>query len=334
MQVVAGKLNLLSADDDRGTSPLGASEDYGPDDQLEEERDQAMEEMREDSEDEADAGDYFFAGCYPMGSPRRVRAAESQVNAAMARGFGELDYGGDELQEIIVTGARQSMAVREQLADYQMYRLPERTDLQARQTKQVAFLHKPDVKYERFYSVRLAESLDFDIDPEDPILPSVKVGWFNRESDGLGEPLPSGKVRFFESAASGTIFIGDDRLPDTSTGAPAELELGLANDLAFSIDNAEEMNASEPPPGAMLMALLTRRIFFPLAVRVTNAKTSPVTFELRQGPLEEIEEFRVKGASRPTQRKAGDYMWRFAVPANGEATLSYKVGGKMPDEGL
>jgi hypothetical protein len=334
VQVVAGKLNLLSADDDRGTSPLGASADYGPDDYVEEDRDRAMEEMREEfSEEEPDDIEYF-GGCYPMGTPRRPRGAESQVDAIVAEDVGAFRSvgGGEELEEVVVTGLRASMAAREQLADYQMYRLPGHTDLEARQTKQVAFLHKPDVKYERFYSVRLADSVDFEYDAEDPILPAVKVGWVNREADGLGEPLPSGKVRFFESGPAGVVFTGEDRVADTAVGTPAELILGLANDLAFTIDNLSD--DPELSPGGRFMALLTRRVYFPLQLRVTSAKPAPVTFEVRQGPIDEIADFRVKGASRPTQRKAGDYLWRFAVPANGEATLSYKLGGRIPDEGL
>lgn len=335
VQVVAGKLNLLSADDDRGTSPLGASDEYGPDDYLEEDRDRAMEEMREAIAADEPEGVEYFGGCYPQGHPKISSADIGRFpDSNLAESLQRVAGGGEELEEVIVTGFRASMAAREQLADYQMYRLPEPTDLQARQTKQVAFLHRPDVRYERFYAVRLADSVDFEFDADNPILPTVKVGWTNRESDGLGEPLPSGTVRCFESGPAGVVFTGDNRVPDTAVGAAAELSIGLANDLAFSIDNIAAMDDAEPSAGALFMALLTRRIYFPLELRVTSAKPGPVTFEVRQGPIEEIEDFRVKGASRPTQRKAGDYLWRFAVPANGEATLSYKLGGRVPEEGL
>jgi hypothetical protein len=331
VQVVAGKLNLLSSEDDRGTSPIGASADYGPDASVEEDRDQAMEEMREDFDADAAPVEYF-GGCYPQGHTKIIASDVGRLpDANLAEAMQRVSVG-EELEEVIVTGFRGSMAVREQLADYQLYRLPGTTDLQARQTKQVAFLHKPQVKYERFYSVRLADSVDFEADPEDPILPLVKLGWINRESEGLGEPLPTGKVRFFEAGPSGAIFTGDDRMPDTSVGTPVELLLGRANDLVFHIDNLSDLDEPELSPGNTLRALLTHRIYFPLQLRVTSAKTLPVTMEIRQGPLDQIDDFRVKGASRPTQRKAGDYMWRFAVPANGEATLSYRVGGKIPDE--
>ena len=332
IQVVAGKLNLLDAEEDHGTSLLGATADRGPDEYVEEERDSYIEEMREELGEEPDDIQYF-GGCYPMGYPKPAisaadigRMPDSRLLRSLQRASGE------ELEEVIVTGFRASMAVRERLADYQMYRLPERTDLPARQTKQVAFLHKPAAKYERFYSVRIASSEDFERGADDALLPAVKVGWMNRESDGLGEPLPTGRIRFFEQGPSSLIFAGDDRVSDTAVGAPGEFTLGLANDLAFDIDNADD--DPELSRAARLTALLTRRVYLPLHLRVTSAKSVPVTFEVRQGPIEEIESFRVKAASLPTQRKAGDWMWRFTVPANGDATLSYKVGGKLPEGGL
>jgi hypothetical protein len=328
VQVVAGKLNLLSAEDDRGTGLLGATEGAGPDEYVEEDRDLLMEEMREDLEEEPDDVEYFY-GCYPMGSPRRTRPAQTTVDSILAQDVGRYP-GGEELDEVVVTGFRRSMAVRENLADYQMYRLPEKTDLLARQSKQVAFLHKPEAKYERFYSMRFDSSYDYEHHPEDPRLAVVKIGWVNRESEGLGEPLPNGRVRFFEHGATGLVFTGDDRMGDTAVGAPSEFVLGLANDLAIDCTDVTSLEDSESGPG--FMALLTRRAYFPLEMRITNAKNVPVTFEVRQGPIEEIDDFRVKGANRPTQRKAGDYMWRFTVPANGDATLSYRIGGRLPDD--
>ena len=330
VQVVAGRLNLLDAGDG-GTSTLGASAEFGDDDSIDGRRDERMAEMREQPDEEPDDVEYF-SGCYPMGSPRAVRSAdigrfpEAIAAPALQRMVGE------EMEEVIVTGYRASLAVRENLADYQLYRLPEPTDLQARQTKQVAFLHKPDAHYERFYSVKLTSIDDLDNDPEDPKVPEVRIGWINREADGLGEPLPAGTVRFFEQTASGPVFIGGDRMHDTAAGAPVELLAGSATDLDFGIDNAAQVQDMDLSAGAMFMALLTRHIYLPVHLRVMNSKPVPVTFEVRQAPIDDMEDFRVKGASLPTRRKAGDWMWRFTVPAQGEATLSYQVGGRKPGD--
>lgn len=328
VQVVAGKLNLLD-EYDRGTSVLGATAEFPRDDSFEEMRDERLAEMQEEI-DRSPSDVQHFTGCYPIGILPRHYAVAVKLSAtpaeALQRGSGE------ELEEVIATGFRASMAARENLADYQMYRLPEPTDLQARQTKQVAFLHKPDVRYERFYTIRVKSIEDLEGDAEEPLLPWATVGWINRQADGLGEPLPGGKVRFFEPTATSLAFIGEDRVPDTAVGAPAELTCGIATDLDLSVEAPGKLDDMEVSTGAMLMALVTRRLYLPVQLRVTNAKPAPVSFEVRQAPLEGMGDFRVKGAIQPTQRKSGDWMWRFTVPANGEAVLRYKVGGRARDD--
>ena len=45
-----------------------------------------------------------------------------------------------------------------------------------------------------------------------------------------------------------------------------------------------------------------------------------------------FENHRIRDASLVPGRKAGEHVWRVTVPANGDATLSYKLGGKIdPD---
>ena len=326
VQVIAGRLNLLDAEEERGSGILGNSYNFGIDDQLDYARDEYIADKREELEDEPWDVEHF-SGCYPFG-PGEIEANDIGVfpnlSAAMAvqrEAMGVV--GSEELEEVTVTGFRMSMTVRERLADYQLYRLPANTDLLARQSKQVAFLHKPDVRVERFYAVRIA-SAEESIDAlEDFIAANVNIAWRNHESDGLGEPLPSGIVRIFETGPSGLVFAGSDKLRDSPVDTPIELTIGSAVDVALTLDNVHD----EPPMNPF--TLLTRRVSFPLHLRVSNAKTSPVMFELRQGPLEELENMRVSDASRETQRKSGDYMWRFEVPAAGEAMLSYKLRGRI-----
>jgi hypothetical protein len=136
--------------------------------------------------------------------------------------------------------------------------------------------------------------------------------------------LPSGIVRFFEENAASEVFTGDAKLGDTPVDTPVELRIGKAIDVGLTVDNQGEEPAMNP------LVLLTHRVYLPLELRISNAKPKSIIMEIRQGPLEDLEDMRVKGASMAPQRKGGDYMWRLTVPANGEALLSYKVGGKTP----
>lgn len=337
VQVVAGKLHLIDSEEHRGSGPFGTTGGFDADESLERVREDALANLRAENEEEP-ADVQYFGGCYPHG-PGQYSSEDigkfpySNLAESLQRMPG-IDVGSEDLDEVTIIGIQASMAVRENLADYQMYRLPSRTDLNARQTKQVAFLAKPEVKIERFYGVRLAGDEEDTGELAEGVPAIVKVGWRNVEQDGLGEPLPGGLVRFFETGDGRDLFVGDALLRDTPVNTPIELGYGRANDLDLRIDNVEQADVSvdsiEPRATDLAIALLTRRVYIPLSLRVVNAKPRPVVFELRQGRLEEFQDLRVKNASLAPRRKFGDFMWRLTVPANGAAVLSYEVGGKYP----
>ncbi len=335
VQVVAGRLNLLDAEYDRGTGIYGNPTDYEYDDQLARERDARLASMLQaHDESEVVRGEIARLGkCYPMGEEPIV--AQDIGSFPVHRAASDDDAEFHDLEEVIVTGIRGTpLAVRERLADYQLYRLPERTSLAARQTKQVAFLDRPAVAIERFYSLRIgdiasggADDSDMeDFDIGDAVLPArIRIGWRNVESDGLGEPLPGGIVRFFEAGDQGAVFVGDARMLDSAVGSPVELGIGRALDITLALADLGE-------PDVNPLALITRRFYLPVRWVVRNGGPAPVVFELRQGAIYFFETQRVRRASISPGRKSGDYTWRLTVPAHGETTLSYELGGKVdPD---
>ena len=333
VQVVAGRLNLLDSYED-GTSLVGDTADYSTDESLGESLREAEEFLADELE--GDLEDFeTVSGCYPQGPPvfgalSMKRDGIGLVDAITAEDIGNFPDASYELQEVIVTGIRQSMAVRENLADYQMYRLPARTDLNARQTKQVAFLQKEDVKIDRFYALRFARDAFDEVmigERGDRLHPMIRIGWMNREADGLGEPLPGGRVRIFDGRNVGALFAGEADIRDNAVGAPLEFTIGFAQDLTLTPKLVEE---GENPPG--LLALLTRRASLPMEMLIENHKSVPVDVEVRQGDMLDLTDIRVKRASQAPKRKAGDYMWRITVPANGASHLSYVVTGRNPYE--
>ena len=331
VQLVAGRLNLLDAEDDRGTSLFGSTSAFSIDEELEERRTERLVELQEELEDEIEDGpdvDFYF-GCYPQGPPK----PDNVIDAISAEDIGRYPdnnlaeslqrVSGVEMDEIVVvTGYRASMAMRENLADYQLYRLPVRTDLNARQTKQVAFLQKPAVKVDRFYGMRLAIDEEYE-GIEDDIVPlSVKVAWRNVAADGLGEPLPGGLVRFFDTQTGG-LFAGDARIADSAVGTPLEVSIGQATGLTIDMRGSDD----ELKPGRL--SWLTHNLYIPMQLRIDNAKPRPVSVEIRQGKVyDDLVGLSVIDANLRPSRKYGDYVWRFTVPANGSQSLSYKAGGK------
>jgi len=317
VQVVAGRLNLLY-DEDGGTSTIGATEDFADETELQSARENRMGQLEEERDD-AELDLAMLSGCYPFGAP--VQRPEREVfERYHYGGYGGVYAAGDDgqLEEIMVTGMRRAVATRETLGDYQLYRLPWTTDLNARQTKQAVFLDKKAVKIERFYSYRFE---DFDLSRDNPFVrPALVVSFENRKSSGLGEPLPSGDVRFFDVSEDGDVFAGEARMADKSVGLPVELKYASAIDLTMRIDIDDDPRYSGEDNSDVA----------DITFVVSNAKPLPVSMEIRQALDEDTANAKIVKANHRTTRKFGDYAWRFTVPANSTGDLTYRL--LVPDE--
>jgi hypothetical protein len=316
VQVVAGRLHLLDAGE-RGSSSVGDTDDYSGPGQLRRAREGRLEDLKQELEAEPDLAPRIYSVCHTVALP------------TFDRGEGLQRFGGDYAQEmgsideIMVTGARLSAsAEREELGDYQLYRLPWATDLNARQTKQAVFLDKRGVKIERFYGFRL-DVEDFRSD-ESAVQPESILSFENRKSSGLGEPLPEGMFRLFESTPTGDLFAGEAQIDDHAVGTPVEATVAHAIDLQFDVvvdrDTEEDRDGEEVAEIADVM------------VSVRSAKQVPVTVELRQSLDAGMPNATIVNSNRRVGRKFGDFAWRFRVAANSADTLTYRLRVPYPDE--
>jgi hypothetical protein len=318
VQVVAGKLHLLDTDE-RGSSTLGDTDDYESPSDLRSGREGRLQEMQEEFEEsqDEDGTPTIFSGCYSMPVPGVHREAIGYVDSISAEDVGSL-------QEVIVTGFRASSSIveREELGDYQLYRLPWATDLDARQTKQAVFLEKPTVSIERFYGYRFdAQSFDND---ETMVLAESILAFENKKSSGLGEPLPEGMLRLFEATASGDVFAGEAQINDQAVGAPVEAAIARAIDLEFDI--VVDRGTEEDRHGEEVAE------FADVVFNVRNAKPMPVTVELRQMLDNGALDSKIVASNHRVSRKFGDFAWRFRVAANGTETLTYRQRVAYPDD--
>jgi len=319
VQVVAGKLHLIDIDDG-GTSLTGNSDNFSDESELTEAREEARQLLQTDLEPKGSALQ-LFGGCHALPEP----AAPNQSH----------DESVERFDMVIVTGLRGSMRMsmdvkqnamlveREELGDYQLYRLPWATDLNARQTKQAVFLSKR-VKIERYYSyVFNAQNVRNDGDDEDleTITPASMVSFENRKASGLGEPLPGGMMRMFDTADGDELFAGEARMSDKPVNVPVELDLAKALDLSLAID------VRRPDPEELRDAELSERA--DVELRAFNAKGVPVTLEIRQYAGAYMPGATIPKSSDRFRRKYGDFAWRLRVPANGTRVLTYRL--EMPD---
>jgi hypothetical protein len=297
VQLVAGVLNVLPAEE--GGS-AGAAE-------YPQEGETAVEARARRIDGEAATATALLRECFATELPERFfkepleafdRAMPMTMRAA-------------ELDQIVVTAAR---IEREELGDYQLYRLPWRTDLGARQTKQVLFLERPNVEVERFYALRL-DTFRGEA-AEDVSIPELTLRFENLEAQGLGEPLPRGTVRVFEPYAGRVVFAGEAEIGDRPVGLPVELVIGRAQNVLLEIasDWRQERGAR--------WSVATEH-------RIVNRKAVAIDVEIRHAVDGFLTDARVDRTSKPMRRKYGDFAWRFAVPP-GEETLRYELSAREP----
>ncbi|HEY2707617.1 MAG TPA: hypothetical protein VGI95_06145 [Caulobacteraceae bacterium] len=198
------------------------------------------------------------------------------------------------------------------LGDYKLYSLAEPTTLAARQTKQIRFLHQAAVTFEKLYVYEPGEAPDTTaaVYPAEAML-SLE----NKPVNGLGLPLPAGKVslRQPQDVAGGReLFVGEPAMRDVPVGEPFELVAGHASDVTAQTRIASETTVGK---GA------GERERYTLEIDLANAEASPVTFEVRQTTARAG--FKVVSESTAHGLKNGKAVWRVTLPANGGAVVKY-----------
>lgn len=211
------------------------------------------------------------------------------------------------------TNARRTAGVersaREQLGDYYVYPIDQRTTLANNQKKQISFLSADRVKASKAYE----QSFYGFASSDEPVAAEVRVRFANSSAAGLGSELPSGVVRVYaRDARDQPQFVGEDRIDHTSAGSELALKIGDAFDVTVQ-PTVVRTSRVDWGQGEYEMQYVVR-----------NARSSPVTVTIRQlGMLRfnEVTAESIKGR----RTDARSYAWDVPVPANGEATLSFTV---------
>lgn len=217
---------------------------------------------------------------------------------------------GVEVGEIVVTGSR--IVRLGELGDYKIYTLPEPTDVLARQTKQVQFIARGDVRFSRVYRAVIGVRNDAD-----PTIPELLLRLRNEERDGLGLPLPGGGVTLMETSGGRALFAGQARFEDKGVGLPVELAFGEAMGLAVTHETVEDEVTGRRE--------WRQRRRATVEVVIRNDKSAAAGIEIV--PEEwNLQDFRILRSSRRHVITEGGYpAWRLTVPAGGEQTLRYTI---------
>ena len=206
------------------------------------------------------------------------------------------------------TQAGSETSAREQLGDYYLYPLAERTTIADKQTKQVSFL---DVK-----GVAASSGYRFDngwLGTADAPRSAQSVLRFSNRggTGGVGDALPAGTVRVYIRDARGQPqFTGENRIEHTPQGSTIALPTGDAFDVKVQ------------PAVVERTRLGGDRWRTRMRYTLTNARPRAVTVELVQSGLD-WSDTRIIDESRKSERpNAGSATWQVPVPANGEAVVT------------
>jgi hypothetical protein len=150
-----------------------------------------------------------------------------------------------EYAEAFVMSARQKapQVESEKFDEFHVYRLPLSTTLYDRETKQVEFIRSGSVATKRFY-VYDGASLSYGWRGQGRINENPSYGgnshpdvaiyreFENSEVNGLGLPLPGGRLRFYRADKDGQLeFTGENEIDHTAKGETVRVFLGNAFDL-------------------------------------------------------------------------------------------------------
>ena len=236
--------------------------------------------------------------CWPQGTTSDIPPEQAmQVSAA-------------SVEDIVVTGSRVMapppppppppsperggfVAEEERLGDVRLYRVPVTVTVAARSQKQVALLEQPSVKIASILRLRVAGG------QLDTPLERVLVTR-NRPAEGLGLPLPAGKVALFGRRDGRRILIGEGRIDDYTINEKVEIPIATATGV-----RARQTPYASDDGGGYLLEL-------------SNDLSRPQAVEIDL-PLE------AKPSAARLVKRDGWLLWKVTVPANGRAQLRYRV---------
>jgi hypothetical protein len=305
-QVVAGTVNRVSAEQGDDGSVYGANDEVEP----------------------IDIGGPILAQCWPRGStsdqPMILREAFRDLkfnNSVAAPSFAPAAM---SLQEIVVTGSKKVQ--QEQLGDLKLYRVPERTTLASRQSKQVRLMDQSGIPVTTTYGVDLGGDADFT---------GPAHRWLrtkNTAANHLGLPLPSGSVAVFAPYNGERLLQHESGLRDIAVDEEVEIDLGESADVQVSGDveetHLDSGHAKLLPlvPGVKLRSVKVDDV---LRVEVSNARPAEIDFELRVSLPEGA---RIVRADHPLGTKNGRPIFRFKVPAN--QTVAVRFQAQAIEDGI
>jgi len=192
------------------------------------------------------------------------------------------------------------------LMEYHLYELKRTADIKDGEVKQIIYLPGKVLKSRKIFEYQ---------GTRDPKAVKLKIAFMNSRKDGLGIPVPAGRVRMFKKDSDGTsLFIGEDKIAHTPKDIEVRLTVGSAFDLTGERKVLEQRRISQ---------YITEE---DIEITLKNRKDDDVEIVV----LEDIYGFSEIVQSRPKYEKkeARTVEFRVRVPAGREEKVTYRIRRK------
>jgi hypothetical protein len=204
---------------------------------------------------------------------------------------------------------------QEAFSEYHLYTLGRKTTILDKETKQISFLSGTGVPVAKRFAVHGQQFYYRNRQhPGSPLKDAVQVFYVfkNADKSNLGQPMPAGTVRVYQSDASGGVqFVGEDRIGHT----PIDEELSLQIGNAFDVVCERNQTDFQKIGGSVF------EVEYEITLR--NHKESAITVEVNE-PIGGT--WKMLSSSHEWQKTAA-WAAQFRVPVapSGEAILKYRV---------
>jgi hypothetical protein len=128
-------------------------------------------------------------------------------------------------REMLVMSMADQNIQNEAFSGYHIYKIPFRETIKDKEHKQISFIHKDSIEYERYaYN---SERFSWDNFGERTLQFDQIIAFKNEASNQLGMPLPEGTARVYQADDEGVLrFSGADRVKNTPDKEQVKLAIG------------------------------------------------------------------------------------------------------------
>jgi hypothetical protein len=202
----------------------------------------------------------------------------------------------------------------ESFFEYHLYTLERRATIAHNETKQMTLLEGTGVGAVKRY---VLESGAGFIGPRgggqtNQVKLAVKLEFVNARSNGLGVPLPKGRVRVYKADSDRALqLIGEDQIDHTPRDEKVRLKLGEAFDVVGERAQTDFRQLSD------------RRTESSYVITIRNHKSEAISATVVERAYGD---WIIRNESQPSvKRDSTTFEYTVPVAANGEATVSYTI---------